>query len=329
MRRFYSLLFHRSAAALIDALCALRFPKLTRRFRRIHGRAPKFALPETYYDWMQWRKVFDHNPLFITLGDKLKAKDYIAQHIPALTLPRVLWSGDGSTAIPEEVLQGNVVIKTSDGSGRNFFIQDGKYNRGELSLTLKRWLSEGAYGRRFGEWAYSRMKRRIFVEELLPSSTGLLIDISIRAGSGQVAFGSLVVHAKSDRESTIYLSRDGDLLSVEYGEGVSEAEIDAIPVPPGYEAAISHAARLSRDVDYARFDFLWSDGVLYGGEITVYPGSGIDPLHLQTQRTDATPMFVWDVRRSWFLSTPQPGWRGIYREMLLDELDQREIAATS
>ncbi|MEN6543572.1 ATP-grasp fold amidoligase family protein [Parvibaculum sp.] len=280
-------------------------------------------MPETYYDWMQWRKLVDHNPLFVTLGDKLKARDYVAQRIPALMLPRLLWAGDGSAAIPEDVLRSNVVVKTSNGSNRNFFIRDGKYAPDELSRTLKRWRAEGPYERRLGEWAYGQIERRIFVEELLPCSTGPLIDIAIRAGGGQVAFGSLVLHTKTDRESTIYLSREGERLSVECGAGISEADLDAVPVPEGYAAAVAHAAHLSRNIDYARFDFLWSDGALYGGEITVYPGSGIDLLHLQTHRRETTPMSVWDVRKSWFLSTPQPGWRGVYREMLLDELDRR------
>lgn len=315
--------FNVPVLAAIDTLCAWRFPKLIRKFKRVHGRAPKLALPETYYDWMQWRKLFNHNPLFVVLNDKLASKELIAKLVPELALPRTLWVGDGSTAIPPDVLQGNVVVKTNNGSNRNYFIRDGKYDREELERTIQHWRTEKAYGRKDGEWSYRLIKRRIFVEEMLTDPGGSVVDINIRAGRGKVAYGTLLLHSKTDRESAIYLTREENRVGYLCGDGVSEAELDAAPIPDGYQAAIAYAARLSQDIDYARFDFLWSGGKLYGGEITIYPNSGYGSLGELGMDPETAIMNVWDLRNSWFLSVPQRGWRGLYRRMLLAELGKR------
>ncbi|MFZ2469909.1 MAG: ATP-grasp fold amidoligase family protein [Parvibaculum sedimenti] len=322
----------RLAFAAIDrGLLTWRFARLGRRFMRVQGRMPKLALPETYYDWMQWRKVFDHNPLFVTLSDKLAAKEFITSRNSDLKVPRVLWVGKGTDAIPKEVLRGNVVVKRNDGCNRNFFIRAGKYDRDELAQTIRCWRSERAYGRKDAEWAYGQIERRIFVEEMLGNEDEPPVEINIRAGAGKVSYVSLLLHAKTDRESLIYFSRDGKRLGVEPAPGVTDAELDAIALPEGYQLAVAQAARLSQEIDYARFDFYWSSGELFAGEITIYPASGYGIIPTLKLKEDLIEniMRVWDPRNSWFLSTPQRGWRGVYRRMLLDELDRRGSAVIS
>ena len=315
--------FSRPILAAVDLFYAWRFPKLIRKFKRIHDRAPKLALPETYYDWMQWRKVFDHAPFFVILNDKLATKEMLSKHAPDLKLPRVLWVGDGSSPIPKKVLQGNVVVKANNASNRNFFIRDGKYDQAALERSVQGWRNAKPYGRKDAEWSYARIKCRIFVEEMLGDSDAGVIDINVRAGKGKVAYGTLLIHSKSDRESVIYLTLDGKRIGHHCGDGVSEADLDAIAIPDGYRVAVAYASRLSQDIDYARFDFLWSGGELYGGEITTYPNSGYGSLGDIGIDPATAIMNVWNPRSSWFLSVPQPGWRGVYRRMLLDELDRR------
>ena len=265
---------HLALAAIDQLFCMWHVRRLARRFRRLQGRMPKLALPETYYDWMQWRKVFDHNPLFVTLSDKLSAKDFIATRAPDLKMPRVLWVGKAADAIPEEVLRGNVVVKRNDACGCNFFIRNGNYDRTDLERTIRRWRTAPAYGRKDAEWAYGQIERRIFVEEMLGSEDEPPVEINIRAGAGKVGYGSLLLHAKTDRQSLIYFSCNGERLGIEPAPGVTEAELDAIGLPEGYHDAVAQAAKLSQEIDYARFDFYWSGGELFAGEITVYPASG-------------------------------------------------------
>jgi hypothetical protein len=60
------------------------------------------------------------------------------------------------------------------------------------------------------------------------------------------------------------------------------------------------------------------NGEIFFSEFTVYPlsGRGGSNRHLRDLRNAG-----WDIRRSWFLSTPQTGWKGIYAAALRRWLD--------
>lgn len=67
-----------------------------------------------------------------------------------------------------------------------------------------------------------------------------------------------------------------------------------------------------------RVDFMWADGQLFACEMTPYAGSGYGRFK-ENWVTD-TFTRLWDMRQSWFLSTPQASWRGAYAEALLETI---------
>jgi hypothetical protein len=85
-------------------------------------------------------------------------------------------------------------------------------------------------------------------------------------------------------------------------------------LPSCYSTAMDVAKAVAARFDYLRVDFMHARGQLYAGEITVYPTAGL--------MTNSDPVLMdemgrcWDLRRSWFLSAPQTGWRGAYQRML-------------
>lgn len=307
--------------ALINALICLQYPLLAARFMRLAGRLPSPAFPVVYSDKMQWRKIFDHNPLFITFSDKLAAKDHLARHCPDLALPRTLWQGHSIDEAPPEVLAGDVVVKANHGSTMNHFIRGGRYDPAELRRLTQGWMAR-RYGGSNAEWAYAHVRPMLLVEELLVGESGPLVEINIRAGGGRVMLGSLLLHAKTKRQSAIYLDAEGRRIDTLVGEGMDRAELDRVPVPEGYAQAWRHAERMSREVDYARYDFFWTGSRLYGGEITVYPASGYSILN----EIDRLIGNGWDLRTAWFMTAPLSGWRARYREALRRHLDRLESA---
>lgn len=64
---------------------------------------------------------------------------------------------------------------------------------------------------------------------------------------------------------------------------------------------------LSREVDFARFDFLCCGDDLYAGEITLFPASGMQELQ---EPALSLVLRAWDLRESWFLreGAAQGGW---------------------
>ena len=307
----------RLLARAFDAYVRLTHPELARRFALGIGRQPAIALPRDYYDLIQWRKVLDRNPLFVTLSDKLAAKDYIAARCPGLALPRVRWIGTSLDQAPAAALSGDVVVKANHGCGMNAFVRDGRCDRAALSALTGQWMAT-EFGRGDAEWAYGPVARRLFVEEWLDPDAPHLVEINIRAGRGRFGYGSLLLHAKTPRQSLIYLDEAGRRIAAACGDGVAMAELDAVAVPEGYADAVSHALVMSRDIDYARYDFFWAGGRLYGGEITLYPASGYSRVSPELERI---VMAAWDVRSAWFMTAPLTGWRARYRDRLVRHLD--------
>lgn len=78
---------HRFVLAMARLLITLRHPILVGRFARKMGYFPNPAAPVRYNECMLWRRLIDHNPLFVTLSDKLAAKDYIRTVCPELMVP--------------------------------------------------------------------------------------------------------------------------------------------------------------------------------------------------------------------------------------------------
>jgi hypothetical protein len=279
------------------------------------GRLPNIANPQRYSERMLWRKIVDHNPQFVVFADKLATKEFLKAHCPDLPVPRTLWMGRDADAIPDELLRGEVFVKANHGCGFNHRVRGGPCDRRALRKKTQRWLRSG-YGRKGGEWAYSRVEPKLFVEEAVGDVETGLIEINVRAGNGKAILGSVVGKCKTPDQWSVYLDPAGTSTL-----GMLDTDESPIkPLPAGlavtepYRRAVGFAEKLSVGVDYARFDFMWNGAELFGGEITVYPAAGLaDPANASNNVATLTG---WDLRQSHFLKAPHTGWMRIYADAL-------------
>jgi len=265
---------------------------------------------------MLWRKRVDRNPQFVVFSDKLATKDYVHERCPGLAIPRTLWEGDDADAIPDEVLRGDVYVKASHGCDYNFRVRCGEVDRGRLKAMSDGWLGQ-RYGALHGEWAYGEVTPRLFVEEAVGDTEAGMLEFQIRAGMGECILGSAVGHAKTPNQWMVYFDETGCVrrnavgfakgLRLELPKGVGD-------VGAAYREAWKLARRLSEGIDYARFDFLWNGTTLYGGEITVYPGAGIN--EIDDPGVNVQLRAGWRLENSWFLRTPQPWPASVYAAAL-------------
>ncbi|MBN9220546.1 MAG: hypothetical protein J0I79_21575 [Mesorhizobium sp.] len=298
---------HRAILAVARVLLTLRHPLLIRRFMRKTGYLPNPAAPVRYHERMLWRKIVDHDPLFVTLSDKLAAKDYIRGVCPDVKVPRTLWSGADPDDIPPELLAGNVVVKTNHGCEMNIFVSGGKPDRAEIVRTTKGWLKR-RYGISQHEWAYWAIVPRVFVEELLPLAGGeIATEIKVQVCSG------VVCHVRAEDKKALrsrLFDPEGNPLP---GRDVDYPREDqALEITPRLLDCIRQAAalapRIAGDLDYARIDFLVTDKELYAGEITLYTGGGYSMW--------SNPAIMADIERHWRLDQAkflQREHRGIAR----------------
>lgn len=288
---------------------------LVRRYRRTISRLPNIANPQRYAERMLWRKIVDHNPQFVLFSDKLATKDFLKGHCPDLPVPRTLWVGRDADAIPDELLRGDVFVKANHGCDFNHRIRGGQCDRDALRTKTEQWLGS-VYGRKGGEWAYSMVEPKLFVEEAVGDAEANLIELNVRACNGKAILSSVLGKCKTPSQWSVYLDPEGAPTP-----GMRDPEGSrVVPLPKGlavmepYRRAVQFAQKLSVGVDYARFDFLWNGSELFGGEITVYPAGGfLDPAN---SLANAVTMTGWDLMQSHFLKSQHTGWMRIYADAL-------------
>lgn len=276
------------------AAALARHPRLHAKFLRRMRRFPDVAVPRDYVDRMLWRKLFDRNPLFVTFADKLATKDWIAARCPDLPIPATLWRGTDPAAIPRGLLRPGVIVKANHGSNFNLPIRDRVPPHEEVVAAARRWLAT-SWGHRRGEWHYAHVRREVFVEEMV-GGDGPLADIQIRAGGGRAALCSVTFDTKTPRQTVRYMDTEGNILTDSLHDVT--AAPDLLPTPPRFPDAVAAARVLSREVDFARFDFLADGSGLWAGEITLFPAAGHGVLEGEMR---ALVLGAWDLRNTWFL----------------------------
>jgi hypothetical protein len=302
-------------------------PLFVVRCRRHLGYWPSFATPHRFAELMQWRKLFDKNPQFVTFSDKLATRKWVAARLPALPDAEILWVGERPEDIPDALLTPGHVVKTSNGSGQNYFPHRKALPREEVNRLFRRWLHATAMRRALGwldsaqEWAYHHVPPRVFVERQLGISAPV-VDITVRVMGGVPLLASCALEFKTEAGTLGYFWPDGTPL-----EGPNVSTLPAgFAAPPRFAEAMQLAVQLGQGADYLRIDFLAVGDKLHAGEITVYPASGFGPdewyMQLMYRR------WIETLPLSWALSTPQPWpkrlYLGAFRRWL--ERRQREVA---
>jgi hypothetical protein len=295
-----------------NAFAYVRHPGLAWQFRRRLGYFPNAARPGTYHEKVHWRKVFDRNPEIARLSDKLQAREEFKAAGLQVHLPELLWVGDRPEDMPVSLLDRRAVIKTNHGSGFNYFTETANGDFDDMCRIVNGWLGHYPYGRTHGEWGYFNIHRQVYVEELIEDASGnkpLLINIHTFSG---VPVMSWVAQEFADRpRQAANLDRHGRRYP-QGGEMVDDLPAD-FELPDEYFQAVDHAAVLGRHIDYARIDFMLSDGKLYGSEFTFYTLGGLVRYHDDVSQKLAA---AWDLRQSWFFQTAQHGWRKTYTAFL-------------
>ncbi|WP_217570339.1 ATP-grasp fold amidoligase family protein [Mesorhizobium sp. GbtcB19] len=305
---------HRLVLMAARILLTLRHPLLIARFASRLGYLPNPAVPTRYNELMLWRKIIDHNPLFVTLTDKLTAKAYIRAACPELPVPETLWSGRNPEDVPPELLAGQVVVKTNHGCEMNIFVSGGRPGRAEIVRKTKRWLKR-RFGRRHGEWAYWPIAPVVLIEEQLKLCGGTIAtDIKVHVCSGDISH--VWAEDKIAKRSHLF---DGDGQPLPGRDPDYPREDQSLPLSPALldfvRQAIALAPRIAGELDHARIDFLVTDKGLHAGEICIYSAAGYG--------TWTNPLIAERLERLWrledsdYLRRRHRGVSGLYAEALL------------
>ena len=306
----------RIVLTLVRCWCFVRHPRLCGRTYKRSRERPDPATPASYADKFLWRKIFDHDPRFTTVSEKLAAKKLALAVCPELKTAEVLWTGDNPESIPSEMLAGSVVVKANHGCGWNVMVLDGKVDVPALRARASNWMRR-RYGRSFGEWAYKNANRCLFIEEmLLLDGQPVRCEYKFHVSSGRTAYAYASRRSDRGEEQKCHFEADGRICRAPPGAGANWVDIDP---PASFNRMRLIAEKLAQPFDHMRCDFYEVNGEIYFSEFCVYPlsGQGIHNTRLRDLCNEG-----WDLRESWFLTAPQTGWRKHYAGALRRRLDR-------
>ena len=244
-------------------------------FLKNHGYPLDLDHPQTFCEWVNYKKIHDRNPLIPITSDKYRVRQYLKKKLgnsvaEEISVP-ILYLSQSGKDIPFEKLDREFFLKANHCSGSNLLVRPGM-DPDYLSSTCARWLGS-SYGQYLQEWAYRDIPRRILCEEVLRDSLGNLpLDYKFYCIHGEVEM--IGIFQKSDKkEYACYLDRSFQQVGGPMG---SDHPMEFIPPLPNLPRMIDLAEKLAEDFELVRIDLYSFDDRVFFGEITHYPGSGLD-----------------------------------------------------
>ena len=303
----------------LHGIILIRFPRLTLRHWRYNRRQylPNPVVPKTIHDKWFWRKVFDRSPDFVQVTDKIGLRVWLKHKKINIGTPRIFWQGSRAEDIPAHLLDQGVVIKANHGCAMNIFLPTSEKNHQAIIEQANGFLKK-RHGEHEVQWSYFNVKPTLFVEELIPDMT---MEFKFYCFGDRIERLGIIYDRYTNLSADIWLpDNDGGFRRSETGSVIAKKQAGR-PLPTAIAKAAPIARQLGGYFDHIRVDMLSDGSNFWLGELTVYNLGGhfmgIGDQNLERMNEG------WNIERSWFLSTPQSGWRGIYQRAL-----RRRLAET-
>lgn len=257
---------NRSADSLYRRMCSLYF-------LRQHGYWPDFLNARTFSEKVWNRMLYDRDPRWTLLSDKLSVRDYVASKIGADHLVPLLWWGSDPDKLPWHQLPSQFVIKATHGCGYNIAVTEkAQTSRESIKRKLIAWLKENyCLDRFFGvEWAYKNIEPHIIVEPFLGENDKAPTDYKFLCFSGRVEYIQ-VDYDRFERHAEQFFDRDFNRVWVRVGYPQYSG---SARLPNNIGEMIGIAESLAQGLHFIRVDLYSVDDRIYFGELTCYPSWG-------------------------------------------------------
>jgi hypothetical protein len=240
-----------------------------------NGRKPRLLRPRRFTEKMQWRKLFDLDPIYAVFCDKVATREFVAQRIGSDALVPLLWLGRDPAALPFPTLPPPYIIKCSHGSGWNMVVRDNNPADYEaIRAELGCWLGAD-FGILQSEPGYSPVPRRLLIEPLLTNQGSFPLECKFFVFNGVARLVLLRTNYGDQGHERTQAHYDMQWRLLPFRGLDAPCSTEPIPRPPEFDTMRAMAEKLATDHDFIRVDFLVSDGRVYVGELTPYHESGM------------------------------------------------------
>ena len=249
---------------------------LKRQFKKLVGYPLTLDNPQTFNEKLQWLKLHDRNPLYTKMVDKYEAKKYVADIIGEEYIIPTLGVWNNFDEIDFDQLPEQFVLKCTHDSGSIAICRDKKnFDKNEARKKIERGLRYNYYYAGGFEWPYKKVKPRIIAEKFMAEESGLdLPDYKLMCFGGKVKCSFTCTGRNTDNglHVTFY---DRAWQKMPFGRHYPVEEIP-MPKPENYEKMVELAEILAATLKFARIDFYDINNRIYFGEITFFPGNGVE-----------------------------------------------------
>lgn len=243
-----------------------------RCYRRKFHKWPRLVRPQSFNELIVRRKILDRDLRIVQCADKVVAKDLVRDLLGDDWITPTLWSGPVLPPVAERTWPKPFVIKANNGCGWNLFVRsEAACDWPMIEARCQSWMSS-VYGTELGEWFYERMPPQLLVEPFINFNDDLPYDVKFWVFYGRVEF----IHIVADREhAEKHAFFDRHWNRIIGHQGYPEDTSDLRP-PVSLDKMIQAAEKLGKDFSFVRIDFYEIDGKPRFGEMTFYPGSGLN-----------------------------------------------------
>ncbi|GMA45853.1 glycosyl transferase [Tetragenococcus muriaticus] len=250
--------------------------------------------PTTYNEKLQWLKLYDHNPEYITMVDKYEVKQYVQDTIGKQYIIPTIGIWEKFEDIDFDQLPNQFVIKCTHDSGGVVICKDKrkldkKKARKKINKSLRR-----NYYLNTREWPYKHVKPRIIIEKYMENPLDEdLKDYKFFIFNGTFKAMFIATDRNSQNE-TNFDFYDSNFNHLPFKNGHPNSD-KPIRKPENFEKMFKLAEKLAEGLPHVRVDFYEIDNEIYFGEMTFYHWSGLKPFEPEE----------WDYRFGSWLKLPK------------------------
>lgn len=230
--------------------------------------------PQTFNEKLQWLKLHNRKPEYTTMVDKYAVKQYVADKIGAEHIIPTLGVWNHFDEIDFDTLPNQFVLKCNHDCGSIVICTD----KSKLDKKKAKQKLERAFGKNYfwkgREWPYKDVKPRIFAEQYMVDDSGSeLKDYKLMCFSGKVKCSFTVSERFLGGLKVTFYDNNWDRMPFERHYPAADKDI---PKPTQFERMIAAAEILSTNIPFVRVDFYEVKGKMYFGEMTFFPGGGLE-----------------------------------------------------
>jgi hypothetical protein len=251
---------------------------LKKKYKQVFNKKLNLKNPQTFNEKIQWLKLYDRNPAYHKMIDKYEAKEFVANIIGNEFIVETYGVWSRFDDINFDTLPNQFVLKCTHDAASTIICNDKKsFDFESAKEKLTKALKINYYRYENKQWAYKNITPRIIAEKLIKNNSDAkpIEDYKFMVFNQRVKC-TFVCSGRKSKEGLKVTFFDNDWVKLPFERYYKSK--DGIPKPKYFEKMKLLAEKISKEVgnQFIRVDFYEIDDKIYFGEITFYPGGGIE-----------------------------------------------------